>query len=719
MQDTLRAPFGYRATRSAIGRALVLVALMLASAGLFAASDEVTNEEVMDEDEVMDEATDEATYEAFSALLLMPGAEPESGWWEISWPEGFKLEPGQESGDESEARLIAYLAEKKKAGADFNAYRYSGTLLHHAIRAGFTKTALWLLENGADPNKTVKGDGAHALDLGIRYKRDELARLLQERYGLKTKQIVTVTRSTDKADADPRTLPVDNLSASDIEWARRILERTRQDVLYSRSNPDYPKTHPEIIQKAQERLKQWADFVSRLPPGVYAKLMDDDSALADLIKMYASSAGELDKALADLPPELIGRRAGAALAALASKARRSERNGEYSVLADSWRALWRRAGRPLVYPEGIPFAGKIQPELWPELFASGYADRDAESALGCLVTQLGADDFEALWSRLEAHFPNLRETAPRMVLSRFWRNNCYPETSDEIRKKLLFLTSLGIAGPVKGIFRRRLEGEPADLLAAMKPFLPDAQKTDSASSPRLIRDEPSCGFTLTDDWLLELLNKATRLSAPMDNILVETVQLIDIPGEAECGLVIGGYYLEETNSFDDSFTGPASRPGCAANRPGGYEVIRKRLGKFERLKVDIDDDGAGGAALTPVLDTATGRRYYLRDGGVPPCGSDQNPPELYAWKESPDGLFLGGVTDWELDNALFDQCDDEDRIFCQGIGHIEHSFFGECGLRDNDALYCEDIDLSSETAERTARRAMSYPAFLKTLGAAR
>ncbi|GHU25611.1 hypothetical protein AGMMS50256_00460 [Betaproteobacteria bacterium] len=282
----------YRAACSAIGRAVVFATLMFASAGLHAASGKATDE-------------------AFAALLSMPGAEPEEGRWIFPVPEDFKPESAQESESEpesesesesgqvseaaSEAELIAYLAKKKKAGADFNAYRHYGTLLHHAIRAGFTATAVWLLENGADPNKSRY---ENALALSLRYQRDDLARLLQERYGLKTTPVKKVVYPHD---IDPTTLPAKNLSASDIEMARKIFQSTAWGMR------DYAKS-----DSTRKRVKQWTTFVSRLPSGAYVKLMDDDSALASLVTMHADSAAELDKALADLPPKLVKRRAGAA-----------------------------------------------------------------------------------------------------------------------------------------------------------------------------------------------------------------------------------------------------------------------------------------------------------------------------------------------------------------------------------------------------------------------
>ena len=58
----------------------------------------------------------------------MPGAEPAEGFWDFPKPDDLPVA--------NQAALTAYLAKQQKAGADFNAYRHGGTLLHHAIRAG-------------------------------------------------------------------------------------------------------------------------------------------------------------------------------------------------------------------------------------------------------------------------------------------------------------------------------------------------------------------------------------------------------------------------------------------------------------------------------------------------------------------------------------------------------------------------------------------------------
>ena len=92
-----------------------------------------------------------ATQVALDALFSANAAQPE-GSFRAEPPEGFA---GAEA---SEDELIRFLAEQHRRGADFNAYRHKGTLLHHAIRSDLQDTAIWLLKNGADPRLSIQGD---------------------------------------------------------------------------------------------------------------------------------------------------------------------------------------------------------------------------------------------------------------------------------------------------------------------------------------------------------------------------------------------------------------------------------------------------------------------------------------------------------------------------------------------------------------------------------
>jgi hypothetical protein len=130
--------------------------------------------------------------------------------------------------------------------------------------------------------------------------------------------------------------------------------------------------------------------------------------------------------------------------------------------------------------------------------------------------------------------------------------------------------------------------------------------------------------------------------------------------------------------------------------------MHNRRGRIERFKTGMDGYYAG-SALTPVLDTVTGKRYYLRDegGGSGMCDGRRRLPALYAWSETAKGLSLEKVVDWELENVLFEQC------------HLQ-----EDDNNDYD-IFCDGIHAPGEKIENLEYQGMDYLTFLKTFGVAR
>jgi hypothetical protein len=62
-------------------------------------------------------------------------------------------------------------------------------------------------------------------------------------------------------------------------------------------------------------------------------------------------------------------------------------------------------------------------------------------------------------------------------------------------------------------------------------------------------DRPSCTFALTDVWYRALLDDGVVFTAGASiGLKVDTVQLIDIPDQSECGLIVGGWDRVQTSS---------------------------------------------------------------------------------------------------------------------------------------------------------------------------
>lgn len=609
--------------------------------------------------------SNKATDAAFAALLSMPGGGPASGQWGTPVPDDFS--------PSTESALIAYLARQQKAGADFNAVRHRGTLLHHAIRTGKSETATWLLAHGADPAKTVEGIG-DALALSLAYQRTVLARLLRDKYRLST--------PATAAPATPAT-PATPIALSDVDAARVLLSKVSWLAITTRSPTPGAITNSANAEEYRQLSESWSSVSAGMAPDVYARVMDDDSTVSNLVILHSRSPAALEQALARIPAPVLKRHANAAVAALARQSSmevdRQTKAIQYKVPAEVWRVLWRRLGKPLDYGDSPSLARNVQPELWPGLLASGY-DGNPDYALGCMLTEIGAPDLKAFWAQLLANFPRVREDAPGMILAQYrfaGRELCWETDRTSTRDKLLFLTSVGVKAPVHGILKQSRDQAP-DLLAAMRPFLPVDADQGSAPAPRLVDAAAKCTFSLTDPWFRKLRESTVEMSsggngAPVD---IATVQLVEIPGEAECGLLVGGYLNWDDlllGVVADSFTGPERNPNPSCPDPSDRSAVwQNRQGKIIELQTNMGADN-GSPTLIPVRDTLTGQRYYLHSGEqYGRCTAGRRLPFTYEWRRAGNDWSLMRTGFEKHHAALFDQCSDDEQggARCRGIAAL-------------------------------------------------
>lgn len=604
----------------------------------------------------------EPTDHAFAALLSMPGAAPENGAWHFPIPDDLHVR--------TEAQLIGYLARKQKAGANFNAYRHHGTLLHHAIRARLTKTALWLLEHGADPHLTVLSSSDNTLVLARHYGQVEVAQILEKRYGLRPAAPLATPVSTAMPPPQPQ---------SSIDDAPSLLQQAAWLAVVGQ-----PASHLGPWRK--EPIKEWQDFANRIPSDVYARIMDHDQAITDLVRLHSRSGEELSKALARLPASLLQRHAKAAVGGLAQVAQVNFRKSDkghvrHAVPPEAWRALWKQLDAPIDYAEWPGLVAQLQPELWDELYASGYANHDAKSALGCMLTEIGADEFESLWPYLARWFANIRQVAPHMVLGHYRmvvKEQCWNWDEKATAEKLAFLTVQGIHGPVAGIVSHSLPSAGTELFAAMQPFLTPGP--DLETIPKLMEVKARCHFTLTDLWYQALLDEPT-MGEDYENVSVEQIQLIEIPGESRCSLLVGGYSSINDNGSTDTFIGPEIFPRASCPDPTDrYEIWHENEGRIEHLTIDMGGD-YNNLPLIPIEDRRTGQRFYLNDGGEGGmCRPRAHLPFALQWQQQPSGWSLVRTSQSAaLEDALFEQCSiGEGGLRCRDIpslapGDTDHS----------------------------------------------
>ncbi len=653
-----------------------------------------------------------ATDAAFAALLQMPGAEPKLGGWTI--PEKY-FKP------ESQEELIVFLGKMKEQGADFNAYRHLGTLLHHAIRANFIKTAKWLLAHGADPKLTLKSGNENALDLCNRYKRVQLAQMLISQYHVKANvkpapPTAVYSRSALPSEAELETMSAHNLSDADIATIRKL------QWLFVEG------------RFGKDGFVKWESFESKLPPEALIRVIDDPSSFSAFILFRAedaSRARSLADTIASLSAELVSRYINGAISEVA----RRVSLGQINVSAQAWQALWKYRNGPVDYSKAKALAEKMQPQLWGELFASGYKDRDPESALGCLLSVSTAAEFKNFWKSAENNFPNIRQVAPRMVLNGQRMadfNHCWAGPAKETAGKLRYLTSLGIKEEVNGIDASDWQSDSSELGEAIRPFL--QHDAASAASPlRLVYREINCKLNMKLNWLGEINNSEKNKAWYYADKLrfqegasqsIYSVQVVDIPGKQSCGLLVGGpfsFNVPLDPGGHDSFDGMLEQepsPSCPSPW-GGYQLLIDKDGKIEHIYTNLARKWNSGV-LVAVKDASSNRNLFLRDeGGSGRCSGPRELPGLYEIATGQYDVTIDRVKDRSLEEELFAQCkvnkgSDNGQIACEGIDQalVNTEFQESRGIAYDDFLKRYYPDKATSVVSVPNDRAPEYEAAL-------
>jgi hypothetical protein len=598
-----------------------------------------------------------ATDKAFVALLTTPGAGPEFGAWDFPGLDDFQ--------PSNEQALIRYLARQRAAAADFNAHRHAGTLLHHAIRASQNQVALWLLENGADPRKKLQGGGADAMQLAVQYARAPIVAALERDFGMRRP-----VRAPEPAP--PPALESISLDAllTRPQWSAYELAAARMHLTRIASSAGHK-------EPAQAR-EPWNAFVDKLAPALRERLLDDGGMIEWWVLIHAGSPSALTSALDRVPPAVLERHTQAVLSSLTQRESPQAKSGgtlDYEVAEQTWRIALRALPRPIDYRYLPHLAEHVPPSLWPELVASGYEVRDAWTALGCLLVKMSAPEMTAAWPAMKSHFPTIERDAPRLVLRAYLGHRlrggrlCWGAVRDGrvTVEKLSALRALGLHGTVFGIDTRE-SVFPREIAAAAEPFLPSASQT-GAIEPRIVNAAPACRLTLNDVWWRKLANNPV-VHVDDGSVIVDMVQLIELPGEPACGLLVGGFQAVDAyvSGLIDTFTGPIDepRPSCP-DAPDRYEIWHERGGAIESIPADVGKNW-GDPFLTSVLDKPTGRRMLLHtgDGQCRGMGSTSLPFALEWRREAGRRWALRRVTSPEIEHALFTQCAESDHT-CRGL----------------------------------------------------
>jgi hypothetical protein len=553
---------------------------------------------------------------AFAALLSMPGAAPETGEWKFDVPEAFH--------GKTEQQLIRWLEQKKKEGANFNAYRHYGTLLHHAIRSHLEDTALWLLQHGADPRLKIGSSydygavGENTLSLAVERKQLRVAAILrQPPYSL----------------APPSTYHVPGPVLTDIEAL--VQKATPQDLATPASVRriisslhTFHSVDTGMLGYAKVLASNRA-VLERIPASAFPPALDDDETMKHWFGWISTLAPkDFAEYLNKVPQPLLQSRIYAALHGMSQRTRvdfaRDGRQGKNPVDQANWRRLiFSRMPKALdssLYPPLLPH---IETNFWPTLFERGYRIRNAGDELAAWMSQAKPEEFRQLWPLLLAQAPSLRQEGIRLLLKNFTpgsASDCgweWTSVQPQLVEKAQFLVAQGVEKPRLELNPQCIRHSKPEIiksltaLGAIKPFEPPAK-------PRFVPDTALCKFTFNDVWYQALY----RNPVITDSVYIDAVRVIDFPGESECALLVSGeqslspYY----GGPHDGFTGPYEDPVPSCPDPVmGAEVWRlNRAGRIEKHPAEP----IATYLLAVLRDTTDGHRYLLATTSGGRCSSD-------------------------------------------------------------------------------------------------
>lgn len=597
-----------------------------------------------------------ATDRAFAALLTQPAAAPQTGQWILPDADNYR--------GWNEDRLIRWLAVQQKAGADFNAYRHFGTLLHHAIRAGLDRTALWLLQHGANPQLKVKigatSGTLDALELSIDRKRPRVARALR-----------SAPFNMTAPKAPPAGIPAKALKPvevtgqylvrtpnPDIAAIRRYIRELHLDLY---PEPDYRVYEPQL----QSSLATSDPVLQHLGPARLKQALDDDQTLEHwLARASVMPVKDFRILLQPLDAALLQRHARAALTGMSLHSHvdfaANGSQGHNPVHPDNWKALLTLLPGPLNQPALPPLLAATEPDLWPPLFRRGYRPGEPEAELARFLPETPPEPLTRLWPELVKHMPTLPDVAIPLMLAPFrpeGESDCRWEWTSlpaGLPAKVEYLQQHGAASSALNLKPPCMRHSPAEVTAGLlrlKVITPLAETAEPVLVP--VPDD-DCRFTLSDP-VYRMLYRNPVIGSDR-SVYASAVSLMAIPGEENCGLRLSGDEVVDPyiGGEQDNFDGPTIEPSPSCPDPTDATALY-------RLQPDqppelLETPAQASYLLTPVRDTRNNRRYWLSYQPSGRCHSSE--AALLEWQTVQGKPALVAVdvraTVWQ---AFEQQCD--------------------------------------------------------------
>lgn len=730
-------------------------------------------------------ANEIATINAFDALLSFPQTQPEDGWWNHVAPNDFDVEDG-------EAGLIRYLAKQKKKGMDVNQTRHTGTMLHHAMRGGMNKAALWLITNGADPLKSLEGlEGQNdALTIAVQYRRwpviDALLKLpkfttanrtskrlydWRAAYG-KDEQIaigellerrLTLPTGTDGeillyealqanwmklvlalADAgvtraftggspygmQPQTknaLAISDIKAADSRLAAPVfphvishLSTTGDVTAIWHANLRLP-FHDQVFAR-DVILRTLAPLTAqsvqravleRIPRDVLRAALEDEKILGPWVRWAVDlPEAECEWALAALDG-LLKKRTAALLITLV-KDTTYYRQNQQSVNADAgWARLLSKLSAPLP-PETSGKLWMFGPnQSRTTLLKLGYRPTAVELSNWLVYTK--KDLVWTLWPQLMAAMPEITGHIHESLLAHFKapaHGGCDSSgVHREIWEKAQMLIDGGARPRKPAVIDAgcRALTDPEILAGLEKVGM--IESVPPVESGRFVLETNHCRFTPNALWRRALIKDRTLPGRnPSESTPIEGIQTIDVPGEAECALLVwGGSAGGRAFIEEDGFTGLNRLTPCTE---GNYAtaILRNVRGTIRQSIFEDSEPAIQG--VTVLRDTKSGEQFFLAGGiGQGTCG--QTPSILLTWNHAhgTEPALRTVPREHEAMQAFLRQCGPAKWWDCFAIGTTrneaspsEYSFIDQNWATDRKVLLDAVLALDYD-ALRAARKA--------------
>ncbi|MDR2014524.1 MAG: ankyrin repeat domain-containing protein [Azoarcus sp.] len=667
----------------------------------------------------------QATIVAFEALLSLSQTQPpedENGYrgWGHEAPPGFVFEEGSE-----EAALIAWLKKQKKNGADLNAMRHGGTMLHHVIRAGMVNTVSWLLANGADP--LIEGEH-DALELALTHQQEKIFNLLVKRPGVLDAQrdglyrawlAVVANRSgwgwqklVDArvplpAGKSAQLLLDDALRAGNVRLVRALTEADPDRALRAKA-----QSADEDIEIADQRLAQPIflsligqarsdDEVDRLFRLRIRRPFDDPAFANQAVRnaLWTPNSASLrtfermpDAALLEAfkdkgalyrwwqwlshLPEKDDRAAAMArwgdlplrkpeeLLMAAAKGIWFDRNEKDPNAAAAWGEMLAKLRSPL--PEGV------QGKLWmfvPQahrltLLKLGY--RPSSQELRWWIDNNDMELILAFWPEILAIRPEIGRTSHELLFDPGADGSGYYCISWRAEKALP-LTAAATSPEKPYTMEAACWYQASDTMRHTLLNLGWVIPPSPEMAGRVVLDKQQCAFQSSAAWRRALAGVRWLTTRDGESIPVDVLLAAAVPGERDCVLLVwGGFPGGRLFIDEDSFEGTYRLTPCA---DGNYatEIWRLRNGQIDSvLQKNLPFPGG----MTLIRDTSDGKQYWL--GGNEPLGTcGQKPPQLFQF-ETVDGqaaTLRALPKTHPTMQALLSQCHGEEHELLECLGY--------------------------------------------------